>query len=172
MMRESEELAVPSKAVSKEPPETPMCGEDIYRRSRVLLNRPKNPDLALASELTELVESFRADSLVEVVQLPAPPRPTCQIPPSFIFFSRVFWRSRSSSKENAGRSVMWWMFPAPPRPALYLDDDAGRPASKREAGPQALRPSEVFGARKVFPAPPRPERTNLLAVGWGSVMEY
>lgn len=67
---------------------------------------------------------------------------------------------------------MWWMFPAPPRPLLTLDEDAGRPASKREAGPRALMPSLVLGARKVFPAPPRPEWTNLLAVGWGSVMEY
>ena len=66
------------------------------------------------------------------------------------------------------------MFPAPPRPALNFEDDAadGRPVSKREAGPRAVLGSEVFGALKVFPTPPRPECRNLEAVGWGSVMKY
>jgi hypothetical protein len=34
-----------------------------------------------------------------------------------------------------------------------------------------VAPEVVLGALKVFPAPPRPEWMNLLAVGWGSVME-
>lgn len=64
------------------------------------------------------------------------------------------------------------MFPAPPRPLLNLEADCGSPASKSEAGPRALAPEVVFGALKVFPAPPRPAWMNLLAVGWGSVTEY
>jgi hypothetical protein len=92
------------------------------------------------------------------VKFPAPPRPTCQTLPSLIFLSRVFWRSSSSSKEKTGRSLTAWMLPAPPRPALYLDDDAGRPVLRAEAGPRAVLPSvEFLGARKVLPAPPRPE---------------
>ena len=55
------------------------------------------------------------------------------------------------------------MLPAPPRPALYLEDEAKRLPSK---------PSLVFGARKVFPAPPRPERMYLLALGRGLTTEY
>jgi len=57
------------------------------------------------------------------------------------------------------------MLPAPPRPDENLDAPWGRPRSKREAGPRAVAPDEVFGALKVFPAPPRPEWMNLLAVG-------
>ena len=65
------------------------------------------------------------------------------------------------------------MFPAPPRPLENLDDEdeAGRPVSKKEAGPRAVLPSLVLGARKVFPAPPRPLWTYFLTVGWGSVTE-
>ena len=62
----------------------------IYRRSKVLLNRPKNPLRADASLPAELVESLREDSGRDDVQLPAPPRPTCHTAPSFIFLSRVF----------------------------------------------------------------------------------
>ena len=63
------------------------------------------------------------------------------------------------------------MFPAPPRPLLNLDDETGSPASRAEAGPRAVLPSLVLGARKVFPAPPRPEWTYFLTVGCGSVTE-
>ena len=62
------------------------------------------------------------------------------------------------------------MFPAPPRPLLNLLEVWGRPFSKWEAGPEAVRGLEVLGALKVLPAPPRPEWMYLWAVGWGSVM--
>ena len=56
------------------------------------------------------------------------------------------------------------MFPAPPLPELNLDEDeAGEPVSRSEAGPRAVLPSVVLGARKVFPAPPRPEWMYLVA---------
>lgn len=99
-------------------------GEGVYRRSKVALRRPKKPEeRELPSLPAELMESLREDSGLDEVQLPAPPRPTCHTAPSFIFRSRVFWRSSSSSKEKIGRSLLWWIFPAPPRPELNLDDD-------------------------------------------------
>jgi len=159
MKRESEPARSLARCVmyAKIKSECAAVRRHIYRRSKELLRRPKNPDRALASLAAELVESFRADLGREDVQFPAPPRPTCQTPPSFIFLSRVFWRSSSSSKEKTGRSLMARILPAPPRPALY-DDAAGSPALSAEAGPRAVLPSVQFlGARKVLPAPPRPE---------------
>ncbi len=64
------------------------------------------------------------------------------------------------------------MFPAPPRPLANLELDFGSPVWKREAGPRAVEPLLVFGALKVFPAPPRPEWTYLPGCGCGSVIWY
>ena len=63
------------------------------------------------------------------------------------------------------------MLPAPPRPVLNLELACGSPVSKRDAGPLAVLPLEIFDALKVFPAPPRPECTYLLTLGCGSVTE-
>jgi hypothetical protein len=49
------------------------------------------------------------------------------------------------------------MFQESPQPLLYLELVCGKLASKSDAGPRAVLPLEVFGALKVFPAPPRPE---------------
>lgn len=67
------------------------------------------------------------------------------------------------------RSDGAWMLPAPPRPELNLDEDVGRPCSKREAGPLAVLPLEVLGALKVLPAPPLPVLAYEETVGCGSV---
>lgn len=126
------------------------------RLSNEELNRLKNPLRSLASLPAELLLSFLDEPATEVVQLPAPPRPTCQTAPCFIFSSRVLWRSSSSSKEKIAFSEDEWMLPAPPRPELNFELVWGRPVVKREAGPEAVAPSVVLGALKVLPAPPRP----------------
>jgi hypothetical protein len=115
-------------------------------------------------------ESLREDDGVALeVQLPAPPRPTWYMFP-FAMLSRLAWRSSSSSKENIARSETLRIFPAPPLPLANLLLLAGRPCSKREAGPVAMLPVVVFGALKVLPAPPRPECAYFATDGCGSVI--
>jgi len=49
------------------------------------------------------------------------------------------------------------MLPAPPRPLLKRVEVWGRIPPKREAGPRAVAPEDVWPVLKVLPAPPRPE---------------
>jgi hypothetical protein len=136
----------------------------LYLRSKLWLRRPKKPLRELSLLSAELLESLRPEVEREVVQFPAPPRPTCHTAPPFSICSRVFWRSSSSSNEKMARSEESWMFPAPPRPELNLGA-VGSSWPRTEAGPRAVAPLVVLGVLKVFPAPPRPEWMYLPACG-------